>query len=567
MDSSPLLQDAQPIRFVVSPPEGWRWRLGGTTGFTATAPIAISPDGRHVAIEAVNSEGTTQIWVRSLETLDAQPLAGAIGGFAPFWSPDSRFIGFFADGKLKKIDVFGGPSITLSDAPTPQGGSWNQNGVIVFAPAVDAALQRVSASGGVPASASSLTAGETGHRRPSFLPDGRHFFFSANPTSAGGKRPVYLAAVDSPDRTELLMSDSANVLYSQGHLLYLSGTTLIAHPFDAQRLQLIGDPIPLAEDVQTNGVVPNALFSVSRSGVLAYSTGNSGVGQLLWFDRAGMQLGLLGDWGAYNDLELAPDGTRASVSLPDPSRRARDIWIFDMDRGLRTRFSFDPANESSSAWSPDGRELIFSSDRKGHVDLYRKPSNGAGGEELLFEDDGTKWVQSWSADGGAVLFFTPASEGGDLFVLPLSGAPKPTPLQQTAFTEIRGRFSPDGRWVAYQSNESVSRGEVYVASLASGGGKWQISTAGGSFPRWRRDGAEIFYLAPDNRLMAASVNGKGSSFEVGAVTPLFETRAPSGGGYQYDVSADGRRFLVNSVREADSTPVTVVLNWIAGLKE
>ena len=564
IDATRELQDAQPIRFVVSPPEGWTWRLGGTTGTTGIAPMAISPDGRRLAVEAANSEGTTQIWIRSLESLDAQPLAGTIGGFAPFWSPDSRFVGFFADGKLKKVDTSGGAPITLCDAPIPQGGSWSQDGVIVFAPTVNSALQKVSASGGVPTSASSLTEGETGHRRPWFLPDGRHFLFSAN-APAAGQRPVYLAAVDSPDRTELLRADSANVSYSQGHLLYRRGNTLMAHPFDAQRLQLTGEPVPVAEEVQANGAIANALFSVSDTAVLVYSTGNSQLGQLLWFDRAGKPLGVLGDWGAYHDLELAPDGKRASVTLPDPSRGGRDIWIFETERGLRTRFSFDQANESSSAWSPDGSELVFSSDRRGHVDLYRKRSNGSGSEEALFEDDRTKWVQSWSPDGGAVLFFTAAADGTDLFVLPLTGARKPTALQQTPFSETRGRFSPDGRWIAYQSNES-GRAEVYVASLAAAGGKWQISTTGGGFPRWRRDGSEIFYLAADNRLMAASVNGRGSSFEVGMVTPLFLTRAPAGG-YQYDVSADGQRFLVNSVREADSTPVTVVVNWTAALNK
>ena len=340
----------------------------------------------------------------------------------------------------------------------------------------------------------------------------------------------------------------------------------MAHPFDAQDLRLTGEPIPVADEVQTNGAIPNTLFSVSSSGVLGTQQGIAGLASCYGSTERGNSSVPLATWGNYNDLELAPDGKRASLTLPDPSRGSRDIWIFDIDRGLRSRFSFDPANESSSAWSPDGSELIFSSDRRGHVDLYRKLSNGAGNEESLFEDARTKWVQSWSPDGGAVLFFTGAQEAADLFVLPLSGARKPTQLQQTAFIETRGRFSPDGRWVTYQSNES-GRAEVYVAPLAGPGGKWQISTAGGSFPRWQRDGAEIFYIAADGRLMAASVNGKGSGFEVGAVTPLFETNTPSGGGYHYDVSADGRRFLVNSLRESDSTPITVVVNWIAALKK
>ncbi|HXP80244.1 MAG TPA: protein kinase [Verrucomicrobiae bacterium] len=563
-------EQARAVRFTLFPPDKWSLAGQGAVTTGATAPVMISPDGRQIAFVAVSAEGKTLLWVRSLDTLAAQALTGTEGASAPFWSPDGRTLGFFAGGKLKKIDVSGGPPITLCDAPDNRGGTWNRDGLIVFAPTNTSVLQKVSASGGVPAPATVLGQGEFGHIRPSFLPDGRHFLYSTIAPRPGLGGPIYLGSLDLAERKALFNANSANALFTQGYLLFLRETTLIAQPFDARRLVSAGDAFPIAERIRTStSTQPYAYFSASENGALVYQTGaETANSQLLWFDRTGKQIGELGDPAAYSALELSPDGKRASVSIADEAGKGQDIWLYDVARGLRTRFTFGPGNTSASLWSPDGSRIVFNSRRKGSFDLYQKASSGAGSEETLLQDNLDKYPDSWSPDGKFVLYENlSSSRSSELFVLPLSGDRKPFPLLQTQFGETDGQISPDGRWVAYRSNES-GRNEIYVAPFPGPGGKWQISTAGGYFPRWRHDGSEIFYLTPDNRLMAASINGKGAGFEVGAVKPLFATRIVGGGIYQYDVSADGQRFLINTAPEqATSAPITVVLNWTAELKK
>jgi eukaryotic-like serine/threonine-protein kinase len=565
------VENTRTTRFFVSPPESWSLALASELGGAATGSLAVSPDGQRVAFVAKSADGRSLLWVRPLDTLTAQALAGTDAAApSPFWSPDSRFLGFFAGGKLKKIEVSGGPPITLCDAPNNFGGAWSRDGLILFSTG-NAALQKVSAAGGVPTAATVLGQGEFWHGRPSFLPDSRHFLYRAG--IGGGGRPIYAASLDSAERKLLFNADSANVIYSQGHLLFLRETTLMAQPFDARRLELAGDPFPIAEQILTQiPVAPYGVFSASDNGVLAYQTGTSMFGShLVWLDRAGKQIGVLGDSAAYSDLELSPDGKRVAVSIQVQAGKGRDIWLYDVARGLRTRFTFGPAAAVTSTWSPDGSRIVFTANPKGHLDLYQKSASGAGTEEVLLSDGLEKYAYSWSPDGRFILYNSGAGTprtAGDIWVLPLSGDRKPFPFLQTQFNEVEGRFSPDNRWVAYFSNESGGKSEVYVAPFPGPGGKWQISTAGGNSPRWRRDGAEIFYLDPDNKLMAAAVNGKGASFVVGAVKPLFQTRPAPGLRYQYDVSADGQRFLINTAPEQSaSTPITVVVNWAAGLKK
>ena len=552
------------IRFFVSPPDTWSLMGAGTL---TTGPVSVSPDGRRIVMLATSADGKSILWVRSLDTLTAQALAGTEGALRPFWSPDSRFVGFFSGGKLKKIEIAGGPPITLCDAPEGFGGTWNREGVIVFAPTATSALQRVSAAGGAASEVTRLDQGESGHRMPFFLPDGRHFFYrSAVRNLQGGL--IYLASLASSERKLVLNADSSNVFYTQGHLLFLRETTLMAQPFDPRRLVLTGEAFPIAEQIQTQGNPLAGVFSASENGVLAYQTGAAMDGYALtWFDRSGKKIGILGEPAIYSDVELSPDGKRASVGIPEPGK-GRNIWIYDVARSLKTRFTFDAAIEAQSVWSPDGSRVVFSSNRKGHYDLYQNAFDGSGTEVPLLEDNLDKYPESWSADGRFILYgSTGGPTGNDLFVLPLTGDRKPVPFLNTQFNEFFGRFSPDGRWVAYRSNES-GKFEIYVAPFPGPGGKRQISTSGGGFPRWRRDGTEIFYLAPDNKLMVASVNGKGPSFEVGAVKPLFDTRVFTGLRYPYDVTADGQRFLVNSLPgQVSSAPVTVVVNWTAGLKK
>ena len=564
-------------RFFVSPPEGWtlaRQMLSGTVA--AAGPLAVAPDGRQVAFVAQNASGGTLIWVRSLDTLAAKGLVGTERGGSPFWSPDSRSVGFFADGKLKKIDIAGGPPVTLCDAAAGISGSWSRDNVIVFSPAPGTALQKVSASGGAPTVATVNQEGDSGHARPFFLPDGRHFLYRA--VTGGGsatRGPAFVGSLDSTERTPLIDVDSTNVIYSQRHLLFLRGATLMAQPFDPDRLASTGEAFPVAEQVQVVGAVPYGFFSASDSGVLAYQTGTAaGPPQVTWFDRAGQVLATVGKPAAYGDLALAPDGRRAMVSLAG-GQGSSDLWLLDLGRdGLATRFTFDATHENFfPVWSPDGTQVAFSSNRNGRYDLYRKASSGASSESLLLTTNEEKGVTSWSRDGRFLLYYINLNTPSNMWVLPLSGDQKPVPFLQTPADEFNGQFSPDGRWVAYQSGES-GRYEVYVApsntSAGVSGGKWQISTGGGTSPSWRSDGKEMFYvsLAPDTRLMAAAVRAQGAAFDVGTVVPLFAVRPPAARSY-YQVSPDGKRFLVNMAppEEATTTPITVVVNWTAGLKK
>jgi Tol biopolymer transport system component len=558
-------EDTKAIRFSITLPETWKLRESVAASNASPAPLAVSPDGQRVAFVATGADGKNLLWIRSLDAPDSQPLAGTDDAASPFWSPDSRFLAFFAGGKLRKLDVTGGPPITLCDAPTGQGGAWSKDGVIVFEAVTsgNAPLQKVPAAGGMPAAATVLAEGEVRHQRPFFLPDGRHFLYEMEPG-----RSIYVASLYSSERKLLLNSDSSNVVYSQGHLLFVRETTLMAQPFDAGRLELMGEAFPIAEQVQRHAVgEPLANFSASENGVLVYQTGAAASGtQLTWFDRTGKQIGVLGEPAQYGDVRLSPDEKRVAVTIP--SGGTRDIWVYDVARGVKTRFTFDTTEERAPIWSPDSSRIVVNSNRKGIYNLYLKSASGAGTEAVLLEDNVSKTPLNWSEDGQFLLYRTDVAPY-DFFVLPLSGERKPAPYTQTPFSENNGRFSPDGRWVAYTSNESGEREEIYVAPFPGPGGKWQVSSEGGLYPQWSRDGTEIFYLAADNRLMTAAVNGKGESFEVGAIKSLFQTRAVIGRSPPHNVSADGKRFLINIAPEqaAESVPITVVVNWTAGVNK
>jgi Tol biopolymer transport system component len=552
------------VRVTIWPPESTVFTLvGGSPGNGL-----ISPDGRRIVFSATSNDGKSQLWVRPLDALAAQPLPGTDGGRPWFWSPDSRAIGFNADGKLKKIDAAGGPPLTVADAPAMRGGSWSPEGVIVFAPTGTGPLMRVAAAGGILSPVTKFDHGENTHRFPWFLPDGRHFLFSAGATGSD-HRTVRIGSLDSTESKVLLEADS-NAIYSQGYLLFLRETTLMAQPFDATGLALAGEAAPLAEHVQHMPTAALGLFSASQTGLLAYLAGaESSMRQLTWFDRNGERLAVAGDPADLGEMHLSPDQKNVAVAATE--RRNTDIWVWDVANGRRTRFSFDPAVEREAVWSPDGRTMVFSSNRKGRYDLYRKASDGSGAEELLYSDGLDKDPTSWSPDGKFLLYSATGDPktGIDIWVLPLAAGAKPAPLVQTPFNESNAQFSPDGRWVAYQSDES-GRYEIYVIPFGSErgapGGKRQISTTGGVQVRWRRDGNELFYL--DGKLMAAEVGAKGGAFEVGQVSALFGGLI-GGGGYFYDVAADGHRFLVEVPVEqsTNAEPLTVVQNWTAALKK
>jgi Tol biopolymer transport system component len=555
------------IRSFIPSPDKTSFKSAGLNA----GPVAVSPDGRSLAFVAATEDGKALLWVRSLSSLSAQPLVGTDGASFPFWSPDSRSLAFFAEGKLKRIDAAGGPVFALCDAPEGRGGTWNRDAVIVFAPNNLGPLHRVSASGGTSSSITRLdeARGELAHRWPYFLPDSRHFLYlGANLAfNASVKDAIYVGSLDGGE-SKLALHAGSNAAFAHGYLLFVREPSLMAQPFDVTRLETTGDAFPIAEQVQYDVNSTRGVFSVSDNGILAYQTGAVESGsQLTWYDRGGNSLGSVGPLARYAGACLSPDGKRLVMDLPDAQSSNIDIWLMDVARGLRTRFTFDGGIDISPIWSPDGNRVVFASNRKGHLDLYQKASSGVGTEEMLLESELEKLPQDWSKDGRFLLYYNhsgPLSKA-DLWVLPLTGDRKPYPFSQTEFDESECKFSPDGRWVAYRSDES-GKNEIYVAPFAGPGGKRQVSSAGGSQPRWRRDGNEIFFLAPDNKLMAAEVSGRTETLEILGVRPLFQTRA-TGPGYQYDVSADGQRFLINTeVDQKVSTPLTLVQNWTEGVR-
>ncbi|HYG09639.1 MAG TPA: hypothetical protein VD835_06675, partial [Pyrinomonadaceae bacterium] len=531
-------------------------------------PPVISPDGRRVALVVRDVAGKQSLWLRPLDALDAQPLAGTEAGGLPFWSPDGRSIGFIAAGKLKKIDVSGGSAQTLSDAISV-GGAWNRDGVIVFSRSSTEGLYRIPAAGGTPEPLTTLdkTRNEYVHAWPYFLPDGRHFLYVAG-TSPREKSAIFLGSLDSKPPRLLLNVESSVAYAPPGYLLYALEGTLVARPFDADRLELTGEAVPVVRQIGFTMGNARAHFSVSETGTLLYRSNTAAADtQLVWFARAGKQLDTVGAAGHYSDIRLSPDGKRVAFQRLDTEKGASDIWLIELARGTTSRLTFDPANDGDGVWSPDGGRIVFSSMREGLPNLYQKLSSGAGGEELLLKTEDAKFANDWSPDGRHVLYNAMSRQSFDLWVLPLFGERRPEPFLRTDFQEVSGRFSPDGRWIAYVSDES-GRFEVYVQSFPASGGKWQVSNGGGASPRWRRDGRELFYLSADGKLMAVEVDGSSDTFESGVPGPLFEPRVGAiSGDSPYDVAADGRRFLVKVLVEENApAPITVVLNWTTDLK-
>jgi Tol biopolymer transport system component/predicted Ser/Thr protein kinase len=555
------------MRLSIAPPEKYR--------FHGETPPAVSPDGRQLVFAATSDERKSQLWLRPLDSLTARPLPGTENAIYPFWSPNNKSIGFFAAGKLKKMDVSGGPATTLADASQSRGGTWSRDGVIVFAPTPYGGLQQVPASGGVVRPVNRPDTRAPAQRFPWFLPDGRHFLYLSG-TGGPGRRSLRIGSLDSPAGDSALLGEAdSSAIYAQGHLLFVRGTTLMARPFDAKSLAFTGEEIPVVEQIRGAERILNSwVLSVSSNGVLAYESGGLNTSHLAWLDRAGKKPVTVSDPGVLNSVQLSPDRGTAAVSVNEASNGI-NIWLYDVLRGLRTRFTFGSAPDQFPVWSQDGRVILFRSNRTGRYDLYRKPADGSRGEELLYADNSLKTPTSFSPDDKYLAYWVQADPktGDDIWILPgplgAQGASKPYPFMRTEFNEQVPRFSPDGHWIAYQSNES-GRYEVYVAPFPGPGGKRQVSTAGGTQPRWRADGKELFYDAADKLLMAAEVDAKGGTMEVRKVEPLFGpiVDAATGGGSSYDVSADGQRFLI-LVPEAGETsaPLTVVQNWTAGLKK
>ena len=545
-------------RFSVLPPENAKRT-------NASDIPQISPDGRRIVMTvSIDGQASASLWLRDLDSLNGRVLPGTSGASYPFWSPGSRWVGFFAENKLKKIDVAGGPALTLCDAPAGRGGSWNQDDVIVYG-RLTSGLFRVPAAGGAPVALTEPdgTAGEFSHRWPWFLPDGRHFLYTAR--RGGQKERIYADNIDTKPgvktRKEFVAADS-NAVYESGYLLFVPDRTLMAQPFDASKIQTTGDAVPIAEQVDYFIGAGLGLFSVSRNGTLVFSSGRTGRNkkQLTWFDRNGKSGGSVGMPADINWARISPDGSTLATDRGDEAD-GRDIWLHDLARGKDTRFTLGPGTNSFPVWSGDGRRIAFTNRNSGR---YVKASNGVGAAEAVDKDPRAMRIDDWSRDGQYIIEEAedPKTQA-DIWVAPQFGDKKPFPYVNSEYTEDNARLSPDGQWLAYRSDES-KHSEVYVQTFPEHGGKWEISPNGGYFPVWSRDGQELYFIGADRKLMAVEVKGDGKSFQWSVPKALFEVAALA----QFDVSKDGRFLIQVRVEQAvTNVPLTVELNWQAGLKK
>jgi Tol biopolymer transport system component len=563
-----------PVTFTIAPPEDASFGGPARGGSGTATQLAVSPDGRHIVFVA-RTNPAYQIWLRPVATLAATPIPGTDGGTFPFWSPDSRSIGFFADGKLKTVHIDGGPPIVLADASASSGGSWSPDNVILFAPGTaKPGLWRVSSAGGVLTQATSLdkTAGEDAHRWPHFLPDGRHFFYTAITGAccpAATPAVVRIGSLDRPGEDVPLFQAESSVSYASDHVIFARDETLMAQPFDLVTRQLRGDAFPLAERVTTEGS-RYVGASASENGTLVYGQAAADVPrQLTWFDRGGHALGTVGDPALYSGLALSPDERRVAVTLQTGTPENVDIWLIDIARNIRSRLTDHSGQDVSPVWSPDGTRIAFQSSRaRQPVAVRQTLSDGTGGDELLLQGAGnfTMTPSGWSKDG----FIAYTTRGSDVWVLPLFGDRKPYALVETPLPFIEGSavFSPDGRWIAYRSNAG-GQPDIYIQSFPKRGAKSQVSKDGGTHPVWRADSRELFYIGTDGSMMAVPVGG-GDSLEVGRPQTLFSTSIWRLTVNQvYAVTKDGQRFLVNTLpqKSSDVAPLTVVVNWTAAIRK
>jgi Tol biopolymer transport system component len=558
------------IRASILPPDGAEF----VSTWIDAGPVEISPDGTRLVFTARKGEGPNLLWVRALSESAARPLAGTEGAQRPFWSPDGRHIGFFSDRSFKKIDVDGGPVFTLAPGTESRGGTWNRDGVILFTPAARGPVLRVSADGGKVTGATVYGREDATHRYPHFLPDGRHFLYlvrhSGHSGAGAGRDPeIRVGALDSKESKRVL-NVASNVVYAAGHLLYVREGALVTQAFDVDRLTVRGEPVTLVPDVLMDERFSRGVFSASQNGVLVYQTGKGQtLSGLRWLDRNGAVLGTVGEPAQFfnaGDSEISPDGTRATASIVDLRMGVADIWMVDLSTGTRSRFTTGPGDKFWSTWARDGGRIAYNISNPGGsgYDIISRPTSGSGEEEKLASDPVEFEVPlSFSPDGGFLLYSKRDGERDDLWLLPMTGDRKPRRFIATPALEPMAQFSPNGRYVAYMSDEA-GRYDIYVAGFPRPTGRWQISQSGGSEPRWSRDGKELFFFAPDNRLMAAQVKTDGPSFEIGAIQPLFQTRS-LGLGYRYDVAKDGSRFLVTTGLPQDLSPITLVTNWAAEL--
>jgi serine/threonine protein kinase len=562
------------VRAYLPAPEGATFDFVGDS----SGPPVVSPDGTRIAFCARVND-ISSVWVQSLDSGAARKLDGTERATDPFWSHDDAFIGFFADHKLKKIPSAGGATTVLADAPNPRGGSWSQDNIILYEPDYRGALWRINAAGGAPQPATKLdTSKHTTHRWPTFLPDGRHFLYYAT-NHIGGQSElngIYFASLDSDGAKLALATDSAGQ-YAAGRLLFHSQIGLMAQRFDPRSGALFGEPVTVADELQYDPSTWHSSFTASEDGVLVFERGAASPGlELVWLDKSGKQLGTVGERATYQGFRLSPDGKRLAIAL---GSLRPNIWVFDLVRGGRTQLTFDDASHYMLSWSPDGERIVFVT-QSGPPGTYTSEihvvaADGSGPSELLLRPDqpvsGLFWPQ-WSPDGRYLVFLKASGPAGaSVWAMPTYGkkAPVLVAQPQNSLANIAHiSVSPDSRWLAYSSTDS-GRLEVYVTRFPSGGGRWQVSQNGGAFPVWRRDSGEVYFFSPTPPvlLQAAQVSAKGEEFQVESVRPLFPGPTVATGGQLFDITPDGKRFLVSLPPSVGSPPLTLILNWTEELKK
>ena len=550
------------MRLPIDPPSGYRL-------FTEDIP-AISPDGSAVVFPAADTTGTGSLWLRRLDSLTPQEIPGTRNAGDPFWSPDGRSIGFFADGKLKRLSIGGGPIQVLCDAGSSRGGTWSKDDVILFAPGAGGGLYRVDARGGdpVPVTVPDSSHGETGHRYPCFLPDGKHFLFLAIPGSGNGMHDVFVGSIMPGKRKLVLRATRAPQYVAPGCLLFSQGDLLMAQRFDLGRMETRGDAVTIAEAPATSNTIGCPIASASHSGTLVYRRETIESTQLGWYDRHGNFISRIatpletseGRAGRFGGPRLSPDGSRVALNVIDGANV--DIWVIDIRRGIGTRLTSDPGQEGGTRWSPDGTRILYQSDRLGGIAAFFVKSLRDGTDELLWRSP-TPWKQiwDWSRDGRYVVFREiETTSGFDLWVLPLFGERKPFPYLDTRFEEQQAAVAPNGHWMAYTSDESGRR-EVYVQTFPKPGDKHQVSVDGGGAPLWSRDGRELLYLR-GFRLMSATVRADAGSIDVGTPRTLF-TWPPEKANLLrgLDLAPDGRLLVALGTSEGAARIPTLILNW------
>jgi Tol biopolymer transport system component len=554
------------VRFEVLPPPGVTL---SPSPVASTAQLALSPDGTRLAFVASARRSPPLIWLRPVDTVEATPLPGTEGAAFPFWSPDGRSLGFFAGGKLKKTDIAGGTALVLANA-VGRGGTWTASDTIVFAPQPNSGMFRVAASGGPVEPIASLGADVIGQNWPFVLPDGRHVLFyqrSLKPELQG----VSVVALDSPATALVIRSDGMPI-YGSGYLVTVRDGTLFAQAFDERSHRTTGPPVRVADNVgYFSGSFGFAAATLSPAGVLAYGPSVRLTTSLRWLDRHGAVTQVLGEPDAYSSVRLSPDEHTVASAVAGATMAERDIWLIDAARGTPSRGTFDAAADWFPVWSADGSGLFFGTTREGITSIWQKV--GAGSDQPILnaaEARMASYPSDLSSDGRSLAFVQSTSTGYDVSVLGLSGETRVTPFLTTTFNEVQPRFSPNMRWMAYSSDES-GRFEIYVRSFPTGTTQRRISNAGGMQPEWRRDGKELFYVTQEGTMMSVPVVADGTTFEHGAQTALFEVEMPQPNppyANDYAVSADGRRFLVNTVIDQPRRQaLTVILNWTDMLRQ